>query len=86
MRVNGGSCSPTQWKQVRRAYGNRCVRCGHRIKLTMDHVRPVALGGASDAANLQPLCEACNGWKGARWIDFRPDGGAAARRIAYAGA
>ncbi|HET9598048.1 MAG TPA: HNH endonuclease signature motif containing protein [Anaeromyxobacteraceae bacterium] len=47
--------------------GGRCTwlgpdgqRCESRWKLELDHVRPVALGGTSDAANLRLLCRAHN--------------------------
>lgn len=40
--------------------GERCVWCGAFRGLQLDHVRPVALGGANDAENLQLLCESCH--------------------------
>ena len=43
----------------------RCVDCGERFDLQYDHIIPVALGGASTAANLQLLCGDCNRRKGA---------------------
>ena len=45
--------------------GGRCVDCGERFDLQYDHVIPIALGGASTAANLQLLCGDCNRRKGA---------------------
>lgn len=45
--------------------GGRCVDCGATFELQFDHVIPVALGGASTAANLQVLCGPCNRRKGA---------------------
>lgn len=47
-----------------------CRRCGstwaHGVRLVVDHIVPVALGGSSDDANLQTLCEPCNQGKAAR--------------------
>jgi hypothetical protein len=45
--------------------GGACVSCGARFDLQYDHVIPVALGGATTAANLQVLCAPCNRRKGA---------------------
>jgi len=43
--------------------------------LAKDHIRPLVLGGASDAIeNLQPLCPRCNSTKNLEEIDWRPDG------------
>jgi 5-methylcytosine-specific restriction endonuclease McrA len=57
-------------RELRRAVFDRddgcCVECGSRFDLQYDHVIPLALGGASTMANLQILCAACNGRKGAR--------------------
>lgn len=47
----------------------RCRRCGHgppEVKLVLDHVVAVALGGATAFDNLQSLCVTCNAGKGAR--------------------
>lgn len=45
--------------------GGRCAACGARFELQFDHVIPVAMGGATSAANLQVLCGPCNRAKGA---------------------
>ncbi len=45
--------------------GGRCTACGAAFDLQYDHVIPVALGGASTAANLQLLCGPSNRRKGA---------------------
>lgn len=41
----------------------RCVYCGARapdVQLHVDHVKPVALGGTDDIANLATACADCN--------------------------
>ena len=54
------------WQRDRGA----CRQCGMDgsggASLEFDHIIPVALGGATSAANLQVLCRPCNGLKGAR--------------------
>jgi hypothetical protein len=52
-------------REVFRRDGGRCAVCGSAELLQFDHVIPVALGGASSAANLQLLCAPCNREKGA---------------------
>jgi hypothetical protein len=52
-------------REVFRRDGGRCAACGSDELLQFDHVIPVALGGASTAANLQLLCAPCNREKGA---------------------
>jgi len=43
-----------------------CQHCGTGQRLTIDHVKPVVLGGGNGAENLQTLCSSCNSRKGAR--------------------
>lgn len=50
--------------------GYRCVKCGCRENLTIDHVIPVSLGGKCWLKNLQTLCRCCNLEKGNRVIQY----------------
>ena len=55
----------SQWWKNRRASG-RCHYCGRQFpvhELTMDHVVPLARGGRSVKANVEPCCKACNSQK-----------------------
>ncbi len=53
--------------QVFEKHGNKCVYCYRDdVKLTLDHVMPVSLGGTNDADNLVPACKSCNSRKAAR--------------------
>lgn len=45
----------------------RCELCGRRILLedmTLDHVKPLSMGGADNVENLSCTCEPCNLFKG----------------------
>lgn len=67
-----GSISAKDWRNVCDKFGNKCLCCGKtNIKLTIDHVVPLKLGGTNSLDNLQPLCFSCNSSKGAKYIDYR---------------
>ena len=45
----------------------RCALCGNPIafeEMTLDHIVPLAMGGADEVENLQCSCKACNQFKG----------------------
>jgi 5-methylcytosine-specific restriction endonuclease McrA len=44
----------------------RCIRCGMRRYLTVDHIFPESLGGTLESSNLQTLCRSCNSSKGTK--------------------
>jgi len=60
-------------------FGERCAKCGAGGKIQIDHIAPVAQGGASELWNLQLLCAACNNAKGNRLQDFRANVAPAAK-------
>lgn len=68
---NGGEFTKEEWENLCEKHGNRCLRCGKKRKLTVDHVLPISLGGSNDISNLQPLCKDCNCCKGNKHIDYR---------------
>lgn len=51
-------------------FGDRCTSCGDPAD-QVDHVIPLALGGAHALANLRPICAGCNREKGSRPPDGR---------------
>lgn len=47
-------------------YGHRCWMCGAAAD-AVDHVKPLAKGGAHMLANLRPACKRCNSTKKDKW-------------------
>lgn len=58
-----------EWKVKVATLGNVCQICRKtepEVKMTIDHIIPVARGGTNRTDNLQPLCVGCNCSKGAK--------------------
>ena len=49
--------------------GYKCVYCGCTENLTIDHVRPRALGGSTTASNCVTACRSCNQEKGSMQVE-----------------
>lgn len=72
---SGGTITKTEWIWLKEYYNYTCLCCGRKepeIKLTLDHVIPLKLGGENVIKNAQPLCGKCNCKKHAKHIDYRP--------------
>lgn len=68
----GGKYTINQWLALCKKYKNKCLCCGlENVKLTPDHIIPIALGGTNNIENIQPLCLPCNMRKGTKTIDYR---------------
>lgn len=66
--------------EILRRDNHACRYCGATapdVKLTVDHVIPVALGGTDNPANLVTACASCNGGKTSSAPDSNIVGGAA---------
>jgi 5-methylcytosine-specific restriction endonuclease McrA len=70
-RAGGGSLTQNDWLKLLELADGKCLSCGKERKLTMDHIKPVLMGGKTDLANVQPLCGRCNSSKGTQTIDYR---------------
>jgi hypothetical protein len=80
LRVERGPREQIPWGRkldLFAAHDFRCTYCGARGELVMDHVIPVAAGGASRDSNLAPACPPCNRDKRAKplatWLRSRSD-------------
>jgi len=51
----------------------RCRACGAPAQ-AVDHIRPIALGGMHDRANLQALCKRCHRYKTTKEATARTKG------------
>lgn len=53
--------------------GNCCVYCGRAEDPTIDHVEPLAKGGAHHRDNLVVACKKCNSEKNTKWLGVGED-------------
>ena len=56
---------------VFKKHGRKCLCCGAKTGLSIDHVIPISIGGKDELSNLQPLCKSCNSSKGTKKTDYR---------------
>ena len=71
---NGGNFFLGDWWKIKKKFDYQCLKCGKKepkIKLTIDHVIPLKLGGRNSKENIQPLCFNCNCSKGVKIMDYR---------------
>jgi len=57
----GAGVTASQFKAVCEYFGGACAYCLRTdLRLTLDHVEPLARGGAHDVENVVPACLPCN--------------------------
>lgn len=49
----------------------KCLSCGTKKKLSIDHINPINKGGENKLSNLQTLCKSCNSKKSDKYKDYR---------------
>lgn len=65
----GGTYTAADVAEIFEDQRGRCAYCPTvltRKNRHIDHIQPIAMGGANDRSNLQLLCQPCNSSKGAR--------------------
>ena len=50
---------------------HKCLKCGSKDNLTIDHIVPIHRDGQNKLSNLQSLCRSCNSSKGSNFKDYR---------------
>ena len=45
------------FRAILEAVGAKCIECNTKERLTINHKKPLSLGGTNDASNLEILCE-----------------------------
>lgn len=65
-RVIISTLTDVEWADIKTKYKNRCVYCGEKRKLEIDHIVPISKGGDHIKENVVPCCHSCNAKKGAR--------------------
>lgn len=60
LNAPGGGISPEQWQRTLIDSLGICAYCNRTVRLSLDHIEPLALGGAHDIANAAAACGRCN--------------------------
>jgi hypothetical protein len=58
-----GAFTPTEWKDLVRAYDGRCAYCRELARLEPDHRIALSRGGSNHIENILPACHRCNARK-----------------------
>lgn len=64
-----------EWVELKKQYNYTCPCCNRKepeIKLTIDHIIPLAKNGKDTQDNIQPLCVSCNSKKNTKIIRYIP--------------
>lgn len=68
-----GKFTVKEWIEKKKEYNFTCPACGKKepdIKLSVDHINPLILGGTNYIENIQPLCIPCNSRKNGKYIKY----------------
>lgn len=68
--VESQNYTPTQVLERFAKFGNKCVYCGRKEKVSIDHFIPVSKGGADKIENIVPACIFCNSSKNNKLPEF----------------
>lgn len=56
----GGSFTKEDWLEILEKYDYRCIYCGSKDKITVEHIYPICRGGTNQKDNIAPACWECN--------------------------
>lgn len=74
--AGAGTVTAKEWQAIKTLFHHSCAYCGilesHSVKLTRDHLIPVAKLGPHTKDNIVPACQICNSRKGATIITHGP--------------
>lgn len=59
----GRGVTPPEWQGILDASLGLCAYCNERRPLTLDHIEPLAHGGANESENVAAACKSCNSSK-----------------------
>lgn len=68
-----GKYTKKEWFDLCERFGNVCLCCKEKKKLTADHIIPLVKNGTNYIENIQPLCRSCNSKKHTEIIDYRKE-------------
>lgn len=57
------SLTAKEWKEILVQYRYKCVYCGSKKNIEMDHIIPISKGGPHIKSNVVPACRRCNSSK-----------------------
>lgn len=66
-----GFITAKQWLALLYRCDKKCLACGSKRRIEMDHVIPLSQGGMNLITNIQPLCKKCNRSKHTKIADYR---------------
>ena len=60
-RIRGnGKFTKEEWLEILKEYDYRCIYCGSKERITVDHALPICKGGTNHKDNIVPACYECN--------------------------
>jgi hypothetical protein len=58
-----------EWIEILEKYSYKCVDCGTKENITIDHIKPISKGGKNNKNNIEPRCQSCNAKKQATLLE-----------------
>jgi len=62
--VVASTLTAEEWREIKKQYQYRCVYCGQKLSLTIEHAVPISKGGTHTKNNVVPACFQCNSRRG----------------------